>query len=419
MKKYVFAKAVFFLFCVIICSAADLVIQAEDLRLMPEYTNDSMIETTTSINAITGYHLFVRKKPDIESVMLTETTRDPAEVEANYAFRALEWNAINGDEIRRLNGEVLTSEYARFSIIDSTPEADGQFGQAFHLFIPREMAFGYPWTRNGVTTIGQGTFINIRAFGAPYGDYNNGFQDNPFMFDFIIAQEPEEPSPAARTPGDTPPVAGPALTDAYSHSAASSFSEISGFNKGTLVYSRGIFRLPDEVIQSIDGMENKRRADIVLVIDATGSMKDAFAQLRRELPSLLERELQGFGTPRIGLVAYRDYVDSYRFEGFPVKMFPFTSSPAELEQNLSSIIIAGSEGGDIPEAVYEALYVAMEFYPWNSEAEQKIILIGDAEPHPTPRGLRKYSKELIQQMVKNRGITVDTIVLPDNREFVQ
>ncbi|MDR3283945.1 MAG: VWA domain-containing protein [Treponema sp.] len=408
MKKVFFSLFAFCLSCVVFSQTADLGIGPEDLRLVPEYTNDSMIETTATINSIQGYHLFVRKKPDIASVLLTETTRDSAEGEANYAFRALVWNGINGDEIRRLNGEVLTSEYARFSIIDSTVEPDGQFGSAFHLFIPREMAFGYPWTRNGVVQIGQGTFINIRTFGALYGDYTNGFQDNPFMFDFVVSAEPpQNPVPEQQTE--------PVLTDTYNPSATAAFAEIAGFNKGTVVYSRGPYRLAEDIIQAFDKIENKNQVDVVLAIDATGSMKDAFARLRLDLLPRLKKELESFGAVRIGLLVYRDYADNFRFEGFPVNIFPFTTDLEELQRNLESIYIIGSEGGDIPEAVYEALYVSIDHFHWNSLAEQKIILIGDAEPHPKPRGARKYSKELIQQLTRSRNITIDTIVLPDGK----
>jgi hypothetical protein len=57
----------------------------------------------------------------------------------------------------------------------------------------------------------------------------------------------------------------------------------------------------------------------------------------------------------------------------------------------------------------------MDYYTWNSAAEQKIILVGDAEPHSKPRGSRKYSKELIEQICQSRDITIDTILLPEMR----
>ncbi|MDR0642241.1 MAG: hypothetical protein LBG07_07265, partial [Treponema sp.] len=35
-----------------------------------------------------GFHLFIRKKPDISSVLLVESTKDPRMREDNYAYRA-------------------------------------------------------------------------------------------------------------------------------------------------------------------------------------------------------------------------------------------------------------------------------------------------------------------------------------------
>ncbi|MDR2370731.1 MAG: hypothetical protein LBD71_04565, partial [Treponema sp.] len=40
-----------------------------------------------------GFHLYIRKKPGTGSVLLVESTRDPAMRSDNYAYRAPEWNA--------------------------------------------------------------------------------------------------------------------------------------------------------------------------------------------------------------------------------------------------------------------------------------------------------------------------------------
>ena len=77
--------------------------------------------------------------------------------------------------------------------------------------------------------------------------------------------------------------------------------------------------------------------------------------------------------------------------------------------------IAGNEGGDIPEAVYEALYASMDYLGWREEAAKTVILIGDAEPHPAPRKTKKYSRELIEQMSKERSISINAIITPDNK----
>ncbi len=126
-----------------------------------------------------GMHLYIRKKSGINSVMLVESssTKDVT----NYAYRATEYNKINGDEIRILDGKVLESEYAKYSLISSTVEKNEKFGEAFHIYIPRIVVYGYPWARSGTIDTEDGLLVNIRSFGAKYCDYSNGFKDNNFM----------------------------------------------------------------------------------------------------------------------------------------------------------------------------------------------------------------------------------------------
>jgi hypothetical protein len=401
-RNPIFLLALFFSGAVF-CYSADLTITAEDIRVVPVYNN----------SANDGYHLFVRKKPDIESVLLTESTRDPARIQTNYAYRALEWNAINGDELRYLDGELLTDEYARFSIIDSTPEPDAEFGSAFHLLIPLEMKFGYPWTRNGTVSVGQDTFINIRSFAAKYGDYTDSFEDNSFLVDFVFSSSLASSSASNSSPELSIPQS--VTTEIYNQDAVSSYKVIADFNNGNLFYSNGPSQLTDDIIQSVHAIPDKSRADIIFAVDTTGSMKNAMSNLRRELKDRLKTEFAQFGPVRLGLVFYRDYGDDFNYNGLPVKTFPFTTDLEEFNRNLDSIIITGIEGGDRPEAVYEALYVALNLYPWDSSASRKVILIGDAEPHPTPRGSGQYSKELIQQNAQARNIPIDMIILPEEK----
>jgi hypothetical protein len=106
-----------------------------------------------------GYHLYVRKKYGIESVMLVESDKDPAGKKTNYAYRALEYNPVNGDEVRLLDGKVLNSKYAKYSLIDSSVEKNPVYGQAFHIYIPKKIVYGYPWSRNGSVELNQESFL--------------------------------------------------------------------------------------------------------------------------------------------------------------------------------------------------------------------------------------------------------------------
>ncbi|MCR5606950.1 MAG: VWA domain-containing protein, partial [Treponema sp.] len=283
----------------------DMLVYASDIRL--EYVGGNTFDT------VSGYHLYIRKKDGVESVMLTETTKDPAGKEDNYAFRALEYNTYNGDEIRYLDGKPLVSEGAKYSLIDSTPEDDAEFGSCFHIFIPAEMQYGYPWTRNGTIKIKRGTFINIRTFEKKYGDYEGSFADNPFMFDLGLPEEEPvpvpEPEPIAKheeipVAEEKEPV--PILTDDYNSDAASKFKEIANTASGRIIYSRPV-SLIDDIMKSIDSIDPKEAVDVVFAIDTTGSMKDDVALLKDELVPRLLKELHKFGKLRLGLLLYRDY----------------------------------------------------------------------------------------------------------------
>lgn len=378
------------IFCAAGLCAVDLTIGADDVRII--------CEAGTNFASATGYHLFIRKKADIESVLLTETTRDPDGESDSYAFRAGAYNAVNGDEIRYLDGKPLVSPSAQYSLIDSTPEPDAEFAQAFHIYIPAEIHYGYPWTRNGTVHIDRGTFVNIRAFSKKYADYNGGeYYDNPFMFDLVAGKQP------------------PVLSDDYNPAAAITFADIARLTGGQMVWSRGPETLVDDVTDSLARVESKT-VDVVFAIDATGSMKDDIQKMRDEWIPLLEQSLSEYDDWRIGLLLYRDYGDSFDYRGLPVRWFGFTRDLDEFARNLNAFTIRGNEGGDTPEAVYEALSASIEWYDWRSDAEKKIILIGDAEPHPRPRASGQYTKERVLNGARANGIVIDTLIVPDDRK---
>lgn len=401
MKRLVRKFNICFLFIMLISTlpffsegrGLDLIIEQKDIRIEKD--------------SVSGYHLYIRKKPDINSVILVETTKDPTGQESNYAYRAETYNAINGDEKRILNGEFLTSEYSKYSLIDSTPEKDNEFGKAFHIYIPEELSYGYPWTRNGKIPVEKGTFINIRSFEKPYADYTGEFVDNPFMFNFEAKQNTVENTLISE--GTV------SLTNSYNPIASYAFENIAKESEGDFIFSNGPESIVEDILKSLKSINPKEKIDIVFCIDATGSMRDDIDALRENLIFELEKIKKQSQEIRFGLVLYRDYVDSFRYKGLPIKLFDFTDDLTVFENQLNSFKINGLEGGDVPEAVYEALYGSLLYYDWSVEATKKIILIGDAEPHSKPRGtLVNCTLEVVNSLAGEKNIKIDTIITPDD-----
>ena len=345
---------------------------AQDLSLTPD---DLLIE----LRPDGGYHLFIRCKPDISSVLITETTRDPLFRADNYAYRTLEKNSINGDEIRIIDGYPIPKENRIYSLISSTPEQHPVFGWAYHIYIPYILYFGYEGRRNGEVLVGDGTYLNLRTFYYAYADYRGPFKDNPF--ELRVLQEP--PQDASKE---------------YMRETVAAFTEIA---QGKTAYSDG----PADIVKKIHDIlaaENGNDLDLVICLDTTGSMRPYIDTIRTQLIAMLQELTPQLASFRIGMVLFRDYRDEYLN-----KIIPFTNDLNVLQQHLNAIRTAG--GGDIPEAIYEALRTCAVQFEWKAPSKT-IILIGDSPPHPKPRG--KITKPMVESEMARQGIQTHAIILP-------
>ncbi|MBN1243043.1 MAG: VWA domain-containing protein [Spirochaetales bacterium] len=376
------SRARAFLACAcLLCLAAAL--PAQDLAIAPG-------ELRIEERGDGGYHLFVKAKPGLGSVLLTESTKDPALELANYAYRAKERNAVNGGEKRLLDGEFLPESSGWF-IIDSTPEPDAAFGSAFELFIPYVLQYGYAWTRNGELFVADGTFVSVRAFALPYADYRGAWADNPYLI--RVAQKPFERPPAS-------PEAGRDLS-IYLDDTVKAFTDIAERGKGTVRFVEAAEDLPGELARILDGLEGPR-VDLVVCIDTTDSMSDDIDAVKTSLPGLLAERVGRFERFRLGLVFYKDY-----YEEYVAKKWDFTSDLGVFQTRVDAVKVAG--GRDIPEAVYEALSEAVTGFAWDAD-DRLVVLVGDAPPHPLPRGT--VTKEKVEAEAAMRDVVIDVIILP-------
>jgi Mg-chelatase subunit ChlD len=127
--------------------------------------------------------------------------------------------------------------------------------------------------------------------------------------------------------------------------------------------------------------------DVTLAVDSTGSMMPVIRFVQRDLAKLMRAFYLISYEPRLGIVFYRDHGDAY-----VVKPFPLTSNAKALSQAIRDIDAKG--GADLPEAVYEALLVALTKQKWSSGhyARRIVVVMGDAPPH-------ENTMEKIEKMV--------------------
>lgn len=362
-------------------------LEAEDLSLSKE-------DLLVIQNPKGGYHLYIRAKPDIKSVLLTETTKDPDLKLDNYAYRDPNYNEINGDEKRLLNGEFLLPEKKLYSLIDSTPEKNTPLGEAYHIWIPYIILYGYDWSRSGEIEVKDGTFFNIRTFAKPYGDYTGNFQDNPFTL--RVTQKPVEKVP----PPDL----------SYSDEAVKTFTDLADTTEGEMIYAKG----PEDILSTIKEIlkkGEKDHLDLLFALDSTESMKDDVEEVRKNISSMLAETLPQYKTYRIALVLYKDYREDFLVREACV----FTDNLKKFEKALYGFKVFG--GRDIPEAVYEGIFLGLR-QSWralDANVDKKLILIGDAPPHPKPRG--KVTKEDVDKLAAEKGVKIYPIILPHTLSY--
>jgi len=127
--------------------------------------------------------------------------------------------------------------------------------------------------------------------------------------------------------------------------------------------------------------------DIAFVVDATGSMADEIEFLKLELEDVMQATMKKYAslTLNAASVFYRDKGDAYL-----VKNTPFND---DLLKTLNFIKLqSAGGGGDTPEAVDEALSMALDSLQWNKQARTRLLfLVLDAPPHAE-------AKERMQQL---------------------
>ena len=177
---------------------------------------------------------------------------------------------------------------------------------------------------------------------------------------------------------------------------------LGGMAMGALgTYLTGSKPVPVPVPVPVAVATNAPQLDVVFAIDATGSMADEIDVVKAQVLQMMKKVQSGQPRPyvRFGLVAFRDRGDAY-----VTRDYPLTADAEAIQKAVNELEADG--GGDTPEAVNEALHVAIQEMNWNLDQKTRrlVFLIGDAAPHTDYANDYDYRTEL--KVARERGIKV-------------
>jgi hypothetical protein len=329
-----------------------------------------------------GFHLFVRQLAGVKSVMLVEAFELPDHKLATYSWKALGDYPSGAKEKRLLNGKALKGPNQ--FLISSTAKTDERFGSSFEIVIPPVIEWGNtaPGSRYGKVNVteelakaGGKVWFSIRLFAKPYEDYRGAYKDNAFELSTMLVV------------ADLAPDHGK-----YVKGAEDLFRRL-GPTEKALDPTDGIKRLKATLSDDLD---------LVWAIDLTKSMKQNILALNELLVPQLDILTAGFSHFRLGFVFYRDYQ-----EKFLTRPVPLTANRETWKREL--LAATTDAGGDIPEAVIEAMDAGLDLFDV-ATVNRKLVIYADAPQHDVARG--KVLETTVLERAKAAGVSLQFLLLP-------
>ncbi|NQT12482.1 MAG: VWA domain-containing protein [Planctomycetes bacterium] len=135
------------------------------------------------------------------------------------------------------------------------------------------------------------------------------------------------------------------------------------------------------------------RADVVIIIDSTGSMTRFIDELKEKCVAYSEQLKKQALRHRFALIGFGDVQEAPWLD-----VHEFTDRVAEFQQGVSEI--ERFDGGDFPESALDALEEALAL-PFDPKAIRRFYLVTDAEYHePTRSGLN--AAEVVARLDQER-----------------
>ena len=176
------------------------------------------------------------------------------------------------------------------------------------------------------------------------------------------------------------------------------FKELAQQTEGELKLLVKSRLISGEIINTIQ-THAVERADILFLIDKTGSMRDDLYNIKKGLPQIITA-LEGFENVRLAIALYgdknQDKKNWYTFQNFENDF----KASKQFIQNMNV-----AKGGDTPESVYEGFFESQKQGFWSSNSKRMILLIGDAPPLEKPAS--EYSVTDVIRAANSGGIKMN------------
>jgi hypothetical protein len=158
---------------------------------------------------------------------------------------------------------------------------------------------------------------------------------------------------------------------AYDTATVNSFGRLAASTKGEMKLLASADLL-EKNISSILCINNTDYADILFLVDNSGSMEDDIAEVKKGMDQIIDVLKEKNGV-RLAIATYRDkQFDSTNWFSFREFETDYKAAKAFTD----SMSLASNE--DLPESVYEAFIEAANHKFWRSQTKRIVLIIGDA-----------------------------------------
>lgn len=190
----------------------------------------------------------------------------------------------------------------------------------------------------------------------------------------------------------TPP---PLDTFMFSNTALKCFYHLGHSTGGEFYYKSAIESVHNTIIEVLQ-KHGKSGADIVFLIDKTGSMQNDIDSVRINLNLIID-QIESLDNVKLGIAVYGDKnVDGKNWWAET----NLTNKYDKIRKFINQLTV--SNGGDYPESVYDGIANVIQKTSWRKKSTKTILVIGDAPS--LEDSLSNYNREDIISLCNDNNI---------------